>query len=737
MHDEDAALAEYQPRKPAPSQPGGAEASAPDDEARKAVLGSTVSRRIREAQTAREASGIEQIWQDDSDQYEGIDELTVNTRPGLATETRDAEGTTPRSRVFINITKPKTQAGTARVQEMLVPHDDKPWEIGPTPIPELVAAVDGKDQAPLTLADGTQAPAELVAKAMMDKAKVKAEKMSDWIEDQLVEGSVYSELRKVVRDGARIGTGILKGPFPTNRESRTWALVDGVSVLEVESKLAYTSKRIDPRDFFPDPACGESMHDGSYVAERAYMTARQLRKLAFDDGYDRQAIAMALKEGPKRKARTDTRDTTEGVVSDSQVFEVWFYYGDVEPEDLMAMGTDVNTISDTDLMLASVPSIVTMLNDRPIKAVVNPLETGEFPYDVFPWEPVEGQIWGRGIPRKMAVAQRGLNAGARAMLRNAGLSAGAQIAVMEGALSPANGAAEIVGDKLWLFRPTEFCDDIRKAMNVWTIPSAQVELANIIAWFTKLADEMTNLPMLMQGTQGEAPELLGGMQMLMANAQAPLRVIAKQFDDYLIVPHWKRYYAAGMQAAPEECKGDHTIKARGATALVQREIAREFYMQAYTLAQRPGSRIDPDKLDAEMFRSNGVSLSSITYNDEEWQAKQEAASQQPPPQDPRVEAAHIRAEGDKAANEARAATAELDRQQRAADGEAMRAVSLQLAAVQRDIQIMRMAAEENMQISTIKADLAAKAVESRDKRELYAAEAALKMNPENPTDEGI
>ena len=723
--------------KAATQQPGKEPAAGPDDDARKATLGATVARRIREAQTAREASGIEKIWQEDSDQYEGVDELSLNTRPGLATEIRDTEGTAPRSRVFINLTKPKTQSGTARVQEMLVPHDDKPWEIGPTPIPELVAAVDGKDQSPLTLADGTQAPAEVVAKTMMDMAQVKADKMADWIEDQLVEGSVYAELRKVVRDGARIGTGILKGPFPTNRESRTWALADGVSVLEVESKLAYTSKRIDPRDFFPDPACGENMHDGSFVAERAYMTARQLRKLAFDDGYDRDAVAMALREGPKRKARADTRDTTEGVVSDSQVFEVWFYYGDVEPEDLMAMGTDVDTISDTDLMLASVPSIVTMLNDRPIKAVVNPLETGEFPYDAFPWEPVEGQVWGRGIPRKMAVAQRGLNAATRAMLRNAGLSAGAQIAVMEGALSPANGAAEIVGDKLWLFRPNEFCDDIRKAMNVWTIPSAQVELANIIAWFTKLADEMTNLPMLLQGAQGEAPELLGGMQMLMANAQAPLRVIAKQFDDYLIVPHWKRYYAAGMQAAPEECKGDHTIKARGATALVQREIAREFYMQAYTLAQRPGSRIDPDKLDAEMFRSNGVSLASITYTDEEWQAKQEAAAQQPPPQDPRVEAAHIRAESDKAANEARAASAEQDRQQRAADGEAMRAVSLQLAAVQRDIQIMRMAAEENMQISTIKADLAAKAVESRDKRELYAAEAALKMNPENPTDEGI
>jgi len=709
-----------------------------DDEARKAVLGATVARRIRESMQARQDSGIEEIWQEDSDQYEGVDELSVNTRHVSNSTQRDPEGTTPKSRVFINISKPKTQAGVARVQEMLVPHDDKPWEIGPTPIPELSDAVDSKDQTPLTLADGSQAPAEVVAKALMDQARGKAAKMADWIEDQLVEGSVYAELRKVIRDAGKLGTGVLKGPFPVARETRKWAMAEGISVLEVEAKTAFTSKRIDPRDFFPDPSCGESVHDGSYVAERAYMTARQLRKLALEgDGYDRDAIAMALREGPKRKARTDTRDTTEGTASDSQVFEVWFYYGDVEPEDLLVMGIPAEAISETDLMLASVPSIVTMLNDRPIKAVLNPLETGEFPYDVFPWEPVEGQIWGRGIPRKMAVAQRGLNAAARAMLRNAGLSAGAQIAVMEGALSPANGMAEIVGDKLWLFRPNEHCDDIRKAMNVWTIPSAQAELANIIAWFTQMADELTNLPMLMQGIQGDAPELLGGMKMLMANAQAPLRVIAKQFDDYLIVPHMRRYYAAGMQSAPPDCHGDNQITARGSTALVQREVAREFYIQAYQLAQRPGSRIDPDKLDAEVFRSNGVSLASITYTDEEWQAKQEAMAQQGQPQDPRIEAARIRAESDKAMLEARAQEAAQDRQQRATDGEAMREMHLALAAVQRDIQIMRMAAEENMQIGTIKAELAAKAIDSRDKRELFAAESALKLSPANPTNEGI
>lgn len=703
----------------------------------KAALTATVNNRIREAKQARESSGIEEIWQEDSDQYDGIDDLNRQVK-GQMPAGQVADQRNARSKVYLNITKPKTDIAVARVQEMLVPNDDKPWAMGPTPIPELMDAANSKDQQMLTLADGSQAPAETVAKVAMDKATKASEKAEDWIEDQFVEGSVYAELRRVIRDAGRIGTGVLKGPFPVSRDARKWDVTQGVATLMVEQKISPTSKKIDPRDFFPDPACGENIHNGSYVVERDYTTSRQLKRLAKLPDYDRAAISDALREGPKARARDTNRqyDRPGDTFNDSDVFELYYYYGEVDVPTLIEMGVtsealglgdgEVDGMSAEDLYLTSVPAIVTMLNDRPIKAAINPLESGEFPYDVFPWEPMEGQVWGRGVPRKMAVAQRILVAGVRSLMENAGMSAGPQVAITAGALKPADGNYGITGRKLWTFTPTDLIADIQKAMHVWNIPSAQQELSAIIAFALQMADELTNLPMLMQGQQGGAPELLGGMQMLMQNASAPLRVIAKQFDDYLIAPHIKRYYDWCMQSGPAEAKGDMQIQARGSTALLQRELAREFLIQAHSLAQRPGSRINPDKLDAELFKANGVSMQSIEYTDEEWKTLQEAKAQQPPPQDPRIEAANIKAQTDKARMEHEAQQSELDRSLQQA-----------ISEVEFQIQAMEFAGQKEISLADLKAMLAAKTIESRDKRELFAAEQALKMDPANPTNQGI
>lgn len=715
-------------------------------------LAAQVERRIKEAFDARRASGIEEIWAADEDQYNGFDELSLTGRGVKDQGQVSKQQSNGRSRVFLNITKPKTDAAVARIVEMLLPHDDKPWGIEPTPVPEFQTAAEDEDDTLYTLADGSQATGADVAKAAMAKAGEAAEAMADWIEDRFVEGSVYAELRKIVRDAGRIGTGVVKGPVMVSRTERKWQIKDGAALLEMAEKLQPTSKRIDPRDFAPDPACGEDIHQGSYVVERDYMTARQLRGLAKDPSYDAVAIAAALREGPTSRSRDRDRfqDTPGETVGDSDVFELYYYYGDVDPATLMELGVDEQEIGmtgddlaamgDDAAYLVQLPAIVTMLNGKPIKAAVNPLETGEFPYDVFPWEPVDGQPWGRGVPHKIATAQRMLNAATRAMLENAGLSAGAQIGITQGALTPADGKYEITGRKLWFFKPNDAVADITKAMQVWTIPSIQNDLAAIIEFSLKMADELTNLPMLLQGQSnregGASTETVGGMSMALNAANAPLRVIAKQFDDYLVIPHLRRYYDLGMQMAPEECKGDLQVQARGSTALIQREIAREYLMQLAPLVKDPAYKIDPERWMAETSRAQGFNLKSIQYTEDEWKRIEEQQAQNPPT-DPRIEAAKIRADADMQKLQAQMQDMQAERQFEAADRQAQREMQGAIAEIQRQIQMMRLAGDEKLSLESIKADLAAKAVDSRDKRELFLAEQALKLSPENPTNEGI
>lgn len=726
---------------------GGMVASQEDYERVRTILEASVNQRIRDARIARESSGIEEIWAEDEDQYNGFDSL--NGPAGQLVKTRDAAAKrtkiSKQSRVFLNITKPKTDIATARVQEMLLPHDDKPWDVTPTPMPEMDEAQDMPKGVQVQLGDGTMAPAADVAALLKDRAAVKATKMADWIEDKFVEGSVYAEMRKVIRDAARLGSGVLKGPIRTMKTTRKWSVNGELATLQIDRVLSYTSRRIRVQDFYPAPDCGDNIHDGSYCVERDYLTARKLRELAEDPEYDQAAVAMALEEGPRRmtRGRNERRmDTPGDTFIDAELFEVYYYYGDVSPTDLIMLGLDNGVeagktrLTQEELIKPAIPSIVTILNGRAIKAVINPDETGEFPYDIFPWEPVDGQPWGRGVPRKIGTAQRGLNAAVRALLDNAGLSKGPLVVMMEG-VEPVDGNYTVEGRKLFRFKATELVNDVQKAFASFDIPSRQEELSAIISFWLEMADQLSNLPLMLQGIAqaGTSPDTLGGMKLLLNSSTAPLRVIAKLFDDCLVVPHLRRYYNAGMQDpnCPKEAKGDQQIKAKGASVLVQREEGIEFLAMLFPVKDDPKLRISPAKLLREMARGKGLNITSIQYTDEEWKQEQERAAQQGAPEDPRIAAARIRNEGLQQQLEQRTAEAESERAARAAEGEAQRAHEERLSAVDERIQMMKLSGEENISLADIKAMLAGKAMDIRAKTD----EMRLKLSPANPTNQGI
>ncbi len=725
------------------------------DELRRTVLAASIADRIRLAMDARQSSGIEEIWQQSEDLYNGMEDSSgsaiVKVR-GNAARTPAASG---RARVILNITKPKTDIGVSRVAEMLVPNDDKPWSIEATPLPDLDdSKVDPNRQ--LTLADGGQVSARDMAAKIKDEAGVKAEAMSEWIQDGLVECDAYSHMRKQIRNAGRVGTGVLKGPFPSVQKTRKWQVDEatGEMAAVIDTKIVPTSKCIRAQDCFPDPNCGENVHDGADFIERDFITGKALRGMAELPDYDALGIAAALSEGPQVHSKTrrggmSTRQMAGNMDNDSALYEVFYYYGEVQPEDMLLLGMDREIrdetgalvegteggLTDDEMQLYTIPCVVTMLNARPIKCMVNPMETGSFPYDFFCWDPIDGQPWGRGIPWKMAVAQRMLTASTRQMLENAGLSGAPIVAYMNGVMTPENGVYEIKGRSLWRFEPNEFVKDINHALAVFSIPSMQQELQAIIQFALQMADQLTNLPMLMQGDQqaGTSPETLGGMKLLVQNATSPLRVIAKQHDDQTTKPHLQRWVDWGMEKGPEEIKGDHLVHARGSTALVQREEGREFLMQMFPAMQNPEFRIDPAKFGAELSRSNGYNMKLIQYSDDDWKKKQAEMQANPPPPPPQVMAAQIRAKTEseklQAHQQVEGSAIQLRTEQEAEDRK-LRVMELE---IKRETAILDNSTKRGIAIDQVKKELALAAANNR----LETMDMQLKLNPANKSGTGI
>jgi hypothetical protein len=585
---------------------------------RSALLLSLLAKR-KEAIDGRADSGIEQEWLEDEDHYEGIDDanrrFSASARRANAKRWANSDEmpteSQGRSVVFLNITAPSVDAASANVSDKLLPTDDRSWCIKPTPITtemRRVFAAQGVDDA--------------AVEAAIEESKAKAAAMQEEIDDCLTEANWHGEVRKIVEDAARIGSGVLKGPYPVKTTSKIWRAdpATGVSALISASEINPSTKRIDPWQFWPDPSCGENVQDGSYTWELELLSSRKVREMLDMPGYDREAIAAALGEGPKNTFLNISASAVPVGGRKDEQFQAWIFYGIVDADDLYEAGVD----TEDETPKASAMAVI--LNDRLVKVALNVLDSGDFPYDVLAWQRRSGMPWGTGVSRKIRTVQRILNAGVRSMMDNAGLSAGLQIVIGNG-ITPADNKYAITGRKIW--RAEAEVVDVRSQFYAFAPPSIQAELMAIVQWAMKVAEDVTGLPTMLQGIRGDAPDTLGGMQMAQNNSSSTLRRIAKRMDDYVTEPHITRYYEWQMQHSPRnDIKGDFQIDVRASSSLVERDAQQQFMSTLLAQSRDPVYGISPKRLAKELIKGQRIDPQRVLYSQDEM-AEMEAIKPNP------------------------------------------------------------------------------------------------------------
>ena len=612
----------------------------------------------------RTASGIEQQWAEDQAYYEGEDDSPKTLYyKGL---TQDSPliakpKSKYRSRVFLNITRPYVETAASKVIEVLSPVDDRAWSLEPTSVPNLpekpspiVQALQLASQQPQQQIDpNTGQPAQAPAPAApppdpyeeaLAAAKRACKGAQIWIDDKLQECDFPTSLRAVVDAASRLGTGIIRGPVPRLRRTIKMDTDPntGEDAIKVLEEVVPGSKDISCWDAYPDPACGDNIHNGQFFIEHDQFVEKQVRDLIGQPGYIDEAVAKVIEQGPQCSAT----NTMAAAPHDSQDpsakrYHVWYYYGFLTREEVMSLQC---SCSEQDVISnVGVPVVVTMINDTPVKAHLNQATDGRFPYDFMCWQRVAGSPWGIGIARQIRSCQAILNSHVRAMMENAGLSSGPQIFLSRGSITPADGSWEITPRKVWLIKPDADVQDVSQAMGSVIIPSIQAELLQAIDFALKMAENVTGLPILLQGQQGPngVPETVGGMQILVANASSLLRRMARIFDDYLIKPHIQAYYSYMMAYADDpSIKGDFKVVARGSSALVARDQRNMFLTQvAPQMMANPAFGIDPTRLFKQIANVAGLpNPEEIMFSPEEMAAMQKA-QQEALAQDPKIQVA--------------------------------------------------------------------------------------------------
>lgn len=593
----------------------------------------------------RANSGVEERWRRANELYYGDQDEEVNRFvETLKVGPRVNKASTPnRSRVVVNIVRPKCDQATARLAEILLPVDDRNWAIKPTPVPEL-ANYQGDERETFDPETGepTGLTADQEAKIIMEDARERAKRMQDLIDDNLTECNMNGEARKLLEYGVRLGTGVLKGPYPTYHEKKSWTTdrKSGVSQLTFISEIKPASEALDPWNVFFDPACGRNHQMGRGVIERVpNVTPKELRRLAKMDGYDPDAIREVLTEGPKRVRVAEKRSVREPVPDGS--FEMWIYHGEIDAEDMSALSSGINGDPLTDVEFG----VIVIVNDRVIGTMRSWVVDGSLPYDVWNWREADDSPYGYGLPDELAHQQRVINGAWRQVMDNARFSMGGQIVMRKGSVVPADSDWSMSPGKLWYAK--DDLDDVRKAFTVFEFASHVEELMTLVNAAMQLADSETGMPQMMGGERGSAPETVGGMVLLYNNANAVLRLRVKRYDDEVTRPHISRYYDFHMVNSDDDAiKGDYEIDARGSSALVERDMQNQAMINLAAITNNP--RYVPhlkERAEIEaILRAFKIDPEELMKTEEEVQREMEAAAQQGMPEDPRIVAAQINAE---------------------------------------------------------------------------------------------
>ena len=679
-------MTEYESDLPDELQGGRVRTPAPyaheDDDKQQLLdqLGLVIAGKRDEAVKARKESGIEDVWMQCEQAYIGMDAAnahefqkakwakpTTSDGPVTAAQARETDN---KSTVFIKLTSRYVDAGYAKLAEIVLPIDGKAFKFNQTPVPELVVKMNDLRQVIDDAPDGTgmpltrapkpdEVPADPnappqpqvpltvkdLAEEKVEQSRKAAEKAEQRVYDWMVESKYPLQARKMLFDSARIGVGVLKGPFPESRKSRAVTVQGDAIALQIKQKVSPSIKWTDPWNVFPDGACGENIHDGDYFFERDFLTERRLKDLKKQKTSTGHPIYMAdcinkvIEEGPEK---CNIENGNPNDKRNKKRFTIWYGYVNLSRKDLEV----ANAIGHENLPeeLLEVSAIVTMVNDTIIRATLNPLESGGFPYRVMPWSRRAGHWAGVGVAEQVDAPQRIVNGGTRRLLENAGKSAGAQLVMDPDVIVPADKNWTITPDKLWFKVPGATMDDVRKAFMNVVIQNVGDQLMKIIEYGFRLAEEASAIPLVAQGQDGPTtPQTFGQAELQNTNAHTMLRSKAYAVDDYVTEPLVNDMYEWLLMDpdVPNDEKGDFQIDAHGSIVLVEKAIQEQFLIQQAQIVLDPRFGVDPKKWYAEVMVAKRLDAKKISFTEQE----QKKLESQPPPEDPIVTAAKIREQG--------------------------------------------------------------------------------------------
>ena len=529
-----------------------------------------------------------------------------------------------KSRVFIKVTKTKTLAAYGQIVDVLFANQRFPLSVDPTELPEGVVedvnfdpqepeqlrgdtalstspygfAGDGNDLEPGATAQSLQeklgvvqnklepvsdklkeGPGKTPTAITFSPAMIAAKKMQKKIHDQLEESGAGKHMRNSAFEMALFGTGVMKGPFATDKEYPNW---DDEGNYDPMFKTVPQVQHVSVWNFYPDPDAN-NMDEAQYVIERHKMSRSQLRSLKKRPYFRGQVIDEVIAIGENYTKKYWEDDLSDYAPETSiERFEVLEYWGMVDVDMLEDQDITIpDELKDFDELQAN----VWVCNGKLIRMVLNPFKPSKIPYHAAPYELNPYSFFGVGIAENMDDTQTLMNGFMRMAVDNAVLSGNLIMELDETNLVPGQDLSLYPGK---VFRRQGGAPG--QAIFGTKFPNVSSENMMLFDKARQLSDESTGMPSFAHGQTGVSGvgRTASGISMLMGAASGGIKTVVKNVDDYLLRPLGEGFFRFNMQFDFDpEIKGDLEVKARGTESLMANEVRSQRLMQFLQVASSP------------------------------------------------------------------------------------------------------------------------------------------------------
>ncbi len=546
------------------------------------------------------AGVVENAWQIAKDEKEPIDQRLIAI---LRAKKLQYDPTTAalivasgQPNVYLDIIGPKRRSLTAWGRDLLGP--DLPFDLTPTEIPELseedqqhAKLLVFEQNLPLMMSgqltpedsQGMGKDAETLEKrtqkALKKRADEKAVKMRRYITDDIEEGGWLKELKKAITDVSDYPTAFLRDPVYRKKQVLEWQNGRPVPV----EKQVKCAERISPFDVYPMPG-SHNWETCDYIIRHKW-TVRAIQKMIGSEGYDEDVIRAVLteygKDGHRIEGNYDQEryqletGSTLGMRTTPGIIEALEFVGHIRGEDLLEYGMSPDEISDPEF---SYSAIVVCVDRHVLYAGLNPHPLDDA-HNLHTCSSTEDSdtLWPESLTERLFDIQSIVNSLARAIVKNAGFSAGPQSYIYEDLMPDTADSLTVVPYKQWRFSAQKMSASgvtgIQKPIGFFQSQMVAHHLLTIVRAFDEMASKVSDIPSYMTGDQkiGGGGKTKGGLAMLFAAASKTMKLIAGYVDDGLIVPSIYQRWVQMMMFEPDKALGDAKVVARASAFLAKSE----------------------------------------------------------------------------------------------------------------------------------------------------------------------